>query len=127
MSVAWCGSVYVGETGKQLKARIEEHKKSVWKPNPNNAITAHMWNTGHGIQWSETMSMDHEVEWYRKRVKEALYIRNSTNAMNSNPGLALNPCQTAFRTQFPQMVTGRPYRATVCCLKLMNFNYTHDI
>ena len=98
MSVAWCGSVYVGETGRQLKTRIEEHKKSVWKRNPNNAITAHMWNTGHGIQWSETMSMDHEVEWYRKRVKEALYIRNSTNAMNSNPGLALNPCRTAFRT-----------------------------
>ena len=33
-----CGSVYIGETGRQMRTRIEEHKKAVLKADPNNAI-----------------------------------------------------------------------------------------
>ena len=92
-----CGSVYVGETGRQMKTRIEEHKRAVMKADPNNAIAEHVWSTGHKIQWDETTSIDHDGDWFRRRIKEALHIRSS-NAMNSDPSLSLNPCWTAART-----------------------------
>ena len=94
-----CGSVYVGETGRQMKTRIEEHKRAVMKADPNNAIAEHVCSTGHQIQWDETTSIDHDGDWFRRRIKEfeALHIRSS-NAMNSDSGLSLNPCWTAPRT-----------------------------
>ena len=92
-----CGSVYVGETGRQMKTRIEEHKRAVMKADPNNAIAEHVWSTGHKILWDETISIDHDGDWFRRRIKEALHIRSS-NAMNSDSGLLLNPCWTASRT-----------------------------
>ena len=70
-----CGSVYVGETGRQMKTRIEEHKRAVMKADPNNAIAEHVWSTGHKIQWDETTSIDHDGDWFRRRIKEALHIR----------------------------------------------------
>ena len=92
-----CGSVYVGETGRQMKTRIEEHKRAVMKADPTNAIAEHLWNTGHKIQWDETTSNDHDGDWFRRRIKEALHVRSS-NTINSDPGLSLNPCCTASRT-----------------------------
>ena len=35
------------------------------------------------IQWDETTSVDHDGDWFRRRVKKALYIRSS-NAVNSD-------------------------------------------
>ena len=80
-----------------MKTRIEEHKRAVMKADPNNAIAEHVWSTGHKIQWDETTSIEHDKDWFRRRIKEALHIRSS-NAMNSDPGLSLNPCWTAPRT-----------------------------
>ena len=40
-----------------------------------------MCGAGHKIQWDETTSIDDDGDWFRMRVKEALYIRSS-NAMN---------------------------------------------
>ena len=82
-----------------MKTRIEEHKRAVLKADPNNAIAEDVWSTGHKI--NETTSIDHDGDWFRRRVKEALCIRSS-NAMNSDPGLSLNPCWTAPRTDPPR-------------------------
>ena len=60
-------------------------KKAVLKAEPNNAIVTHVWNTGHKIQWNESACVDWDVDWYRRRVKEALHIKNTSNAMNSDP------------------------------------------
>ena len=57
-----------------------------------------MWNTGHGIQWAEITVIVQERDWYRRRVKEALYIRSSANNQNTDPGLDLNPCWATQRT-----------------------------
>ena len=37
-----CGPVYVGEIGRQMKTRIEEHKRAVMNVDPNNAIAEHV-------------------------------------------------------------------------------------
>ena len=76
---------------------IEEHRRAVMKVGPNNVIAEHVWSTRHKTQWDETTSIDHDEDWFRRRVKEALNIKSS-NAINSDPGLSLNPCWTAPRT-----------------------------
>ena len=75
----------------------EAEENSPWRAHescneagPNNAIAEHVWSTGHKILWDETTSIDHNGDWFRRRIKEALYIRSS-NAMNSDPGLSLKP------------------------------------
>ena len=78
-----------------MKTRIEEHKRAVMKADPNNAIAEHVCSTGHKILWDET-SIDHDGDWFRRMIKEALHIRSS-NA-NSDSGLSLKPCWTASRT-----------------------------
>ena len=80
-----------------MKTRIEEHKRAVMKADPNNTIAEHAWSTGDKILWDETTSIDHDGDWFRRRIKEALHIRSSS-AMNSDSGLSLNPCWTASRT-----------------------------
>ena len=84
--VCECGSLYVRETGRQLKTHITEHKKAVTNANPRNATAAHVWNTGHNIQVSETSGIDHEENWY---------IRSYATTTNTDPGLSLNPCWAA--------------------------------
>ena len=37
-----CGTVYVREIGRQIKARLEKHKRAVMKADPNNAIAGHV-------------------------------------------------------------------------------------
>ena len=92
-----CGSVYIRETGRQLKTHITEHKKDVTNANPRNAIAAHVWNTGHNIQVSETSGIDHEENWYKRGIKKALHIRSHAKTINTVPGLSLNQCWAARR------------------------------
>ena len=80
-----------------MKTHIEEHKRAVMKADPNHPIAEHVRSTGHKIQWDETTSIEHDKDWFRRRIKEALHIRSS-NAMNSDPGLSWNPCWTAPST-----------------------------
>ena len=56
-----CGSVYIGETGRQLKICIAEHKAALRQANSNIAIASHEWNSDHTIQWSETSVPQHDV------------------------------------------------------------------
>ena len=84
--VCECGSLYVRETERQLKTHITEHKKAVTNDNLRNAIAAHVWNTCHNIQVSETSGIDHEENWY---------IRSYATTINTDPGLSLNPCWAA--------------------------------
>ena len=55
-------AVYIGETGRELKTQIAEHKAAVRQANTNNAIASHVWNLRHNIQWKETSVLKHEGE-----------------------------------------------------------------
>ena len=64
-----------------------KHKAAVRQANTNNAIGSHVWSSDHTIQWSETSVLEQEAEGYRRRVKEALYIRSSAGSLNTDPSL----------------------------------------
>ena len=48
-----CGSLYIGETGRTLKTRLMEHKRSVCNGDTNNGIAVHVRETEHSVQWEQ--------------------------------------------------------------------------
>ena len=48
-----CGRVYVGETGRALKQRINEHKRAVKNADNNKGLAVHVTRTKHQIEWDE--------------------------------------------------------------------------
>ena len=86
-----CGAVYIAETGRTIKQRKAEHKRAVMKAEPSNAVALHTASTLHAIKWEECKVIHQESNWGRRRIKEAIYIKETPNTLNTDPGLLLNP------------------------------------
>ena len=61
------------------------------KADPSNAVALHTASTLHAIKWEECKVIDQESNWGRRRIKEAMYIKETPNTLNTDPGLLLNP------------------------------------
>ena len=97
-----CNKAYVGETGRQLKTRIEEHKKEVdslentaftrstrktsEKTVHKSAITDHITTTNHVIDWENTKILDRAENKRIRQVREAIWIRRTKGAINRDHG-----------------------------------------
>ena len=44
----------------------------------------------HQILWEESTIKEYETNWYRRKIKEAIWIRQMANALNTDSGLSLN-------------------------------------
>ena len=86
-----CGRVYIGETGRCLSIRISEHKRAVQHLDKSNALAVHITeHMDHQIQWEESTIIEFESNWYRRRLKEAIWIKRTANTLNTDPGLHIN-------------------------------------
>ena len=85
-----CTQVSVGETGRTLKKRMSEHKQAVKRFDENNGIAAHVFKHDHRIAWGETTVATSEASYWRRRVKEAINIRNKKETMNLDCRLTLS-------------------------------------
>ena len=79
-----CNKQYIGETGRPLGKRLEEHRK-----NSNSAINEHMSTTGHLINWEDVKILTSESNTSRRKIKEAIYIHRHKPALNRDQGLDL--------------------------------------
>ena len=69
-----CGNTYIGETGRTLDARLKEHQRAVKVNNKSNGIAVHVNSTAHDIDWDNAEVIDHEQNWRKWKIKEALHI-----------------------------------------------------
>ncbi len=79
-----CDSTYIGETGRVLGERIKDHLT-----NPNSAIKQHHQNTGHPLPDPESNDIkivNVESNAFKRRVKEAIYIKVNNPPLNQNVG-----------------------------------------
>ena len=98
-----CDCVYVGETARNFKYRLKEHKKDVDTASANrvftraakktseaefhkSAITDHVMRKNHVINWTDSISLDSEPNDYSRRIKEAIRIKQQPNSMNRDEG-----------------------------------------
>ena len=81
-----CNRLYIGETARTLKTRIQEHKKTT-----SSAINEHQANTGHIIDWENVKIIGKEEQWMKRKIKEAIAIRRDRPSLNRDQGWDLPP------------------------------------
>ena len=86
-----CNKVYIGETGRSLKERLKEHKYAVKTGNMRNGIAAHARKTQHPVDWTSARITASEQNLKKRKVLEAIHIREQPNNTNLDCGLVLNP------------------------------------
>ena len=86
-----CPQVYIGETGRKMSVRIEEHRKETEKVTATrktrstsvsedtstfkSTISVHATEQNHLMNFEEVSILDRESIWIRRRMKEALHVR----------------------------------------------------
>ncbi len=79
-----CNATYIGETCRVLHERIKDHTV-----NPNSAIRQHHVDTGHPLPTpddSDIKILSVEPNGFKRRVKEAIFIKTNNPYLNQNVG-----------------------------------------
>ena len=104
-----CESNYVGETGRCLQDRINEHKKDVRKKNERSNIYQHVRNTEHEFKFEEVKVLD-EANAIKRRFLEEVHTLMNRDTTNKALDISLffHPIQNAvLGTSFP--TPGAPF------------------
>ena len=97
-----CDTVYIGETGRKLDTRVKEQEKDVYTNRMKaytryskkeslteinkSAITDHVNQHNHDIDWDSVSVVDRESDWKTRTIKEAVHIRTNRQVMNRDEG-----------------------------------------
>ena len=89
-----CDSVYIGETGRDIRIRVNEHELSIKrKYDPNkpscSALVRHVAETGHEINFVEAKIIRVEEREYRRKLHEALLIKSNSVFLGNSPSVDL--------------------------------------
>ena len=85
-----CNFCYIGETSQWFDERENQHKHSIRNCDTNNGIYMHMLiHPDHVIAWDKVTFLDHDRNFYARRMKESLYIDifSKTGVMNLEDGM----------------------------------------
>jgi predicted GIY-YIG superfamily endonuclease len=69
-----CGKVYVGQTGRTIKARLKEHRRHVCLNQPEKSAVAEHSITSHHINFDGTTKLGKATKYMDRVVKEAIEI-----------------------------------------------------
>ena len=83
-----CGKKYVGETGANIKTRINQHKKATFNGQVNDsALAEHDQNCNGVINWGDTKILSKEDQYFKRCIREALKIQREETQPGSIFGL----------------------------------------
>ena len=94
-----CNFCYIGETSQWFDERENQHKRSIRNCDTNNGIYMHMLkHPDHVIAWDKVAFLDHDRNFYARRMKESLYVDifSKTGDMNLEDGMQKNQCWNAI-------------------------------
>jgi hypothetical protein len=78
-----CDASYVGQTGRQLKTRISEHRLHINRNcSTHSVITDHRVQNNHDFNWDNVEILDHERFYHKRLVSEVLYISQQRLGLN---------------------------------------------
>ena len=86
-----CEKIYVGETKRNLKQRLMEHKGAVRRQDNKNGISTHAWDEDHRVNLEEVRVVTVEPSYWKSMMREALRIQSVGNTSNLDCGLTLDP------------------------------------
>ena len=79
-----CDASYVGQTSRQVRTRISEHRNHIRRnvSTCQSVITNHRLDYGHEFDWDNVKVLDHERFYYRRLISEILYIKQQSKGLN---------------------------------------------
>jgi len=82
-----CEATYVGQTGRQLATRMDEHRRAVTScDTATSAIAEHAWSADHRIDWDAAEVLETEVNLHRRLVLESWHIHKQKCPLNRERG-----------------------------------------
>ena len=78
-----CDATYVGQTKRQLKTRIQEHKSDINKKSGSpSVISNHRLSTNHDFDWNDVQILDNESGYNKRLISEMLHIKKQKCGLN---------------------------------------------
>ena len=86
-----CPFVYIGQTKRDLKSRLSEHKRAIKYQRPEkSALCEHSIILDHIIDWNEATILSTEKDYTKRLFAESWLINRSSNVINRNDGNTLS-------------------------------------
>jgi len=80
-----CEATYVGQTKRQLKTRLKEHKSNIkLDQSKHSVISEHITKFGHSFDWENTKILDYESRYHKRLVSEMIHIKEQKAGLNLN-------------------------------------------
>ena len=85
-----CPFVYIGQTKRDLKSRLSEHKRAMKYQRPEkSALCEHSITLDHIIDWNEATILSTEKDHAKRLFAENWLLYKSSNVINRNDGNTL--------------------------------------
>ena len=85
-----CEFVYIGQTKRDLKTRLSEHKRAIKNQNPEkSALCEHSMQLDHIIDWNNAKILIIEPNFSKRLTSEAWFINSHPHVMNRSDGDSL--------------------------------------
>ena len=82
-----CNFIYVGQTKRDLKSRVAEHKRAVKNQKPEqSALCEHLMKFDHAIAWNDASVLKYEDNYHKRLVAESWFIHAHPNVINRSDG-----------------------------------------
>ncbi|EZA55146.1 hypothetical protein X777_05276, partial [Ooceraea biroi] len=97
-----CNATYVGQTSRQLKIRISEHKNHIRRnTDTHSVITEHRLTLNHEFDWENVRILD-ERFLAKRLISEMIYIKLQENGLNlQNDTESLHNVYISFLPKLP--------------------------
>ena len=84
-----CNFCYIGETSQWFDERANQHKRSIRNYDTNGIYMHMLKHPDHVIAWDKVTFLDHDRNFYARRMKESLYIDifSKTEVINLENGM----------------------------------------
>ena len=91
-----CSKSYVGENGRRLEDRKKDHQAAVKRGDMDkNVIAYHCWNQDHTMDWNGTERLSTEDQWFRRRIKESIWVRKRDVNQDDGNSYVKDHCMTS--------------------------------
>ena len=82
----------------EINARIFDVHRGVFL---SGVVVEHLEATGHACTLDEVRILDKEDDWYKRKVKEAIFIHKHKPSLNRDKGLELPPVYSPLLSHDP--------------------------
>ena len=77
-----CQASYIGETGRNLKTRLTEHKRATRNGDVNNHIAEHHRLTNHAIDWDSAQCVTYSTNYFQRLTLESWFTNLEQTPLN---------------------------------------------